>query len=61
MKRTSTRLLGVLGTGSNINVMYKIMGYFSSQLSKEERDFFMKSIEKYKNGKTSSECKHKYS
>jgi uncharacterized protein YbgA (DUF1722 family) len=38
-------------TGSNINVMYKIMGYFSNQLSKEEKDFFIKSLEKYKEGK----------
>jgi uncharacterized protein YbgA (DUF1722 family)/uncharacterized protein YbbK (DUF523 family) len=37
-------------TGSNINVMYKIMGYFSNQLSKEEKDFFIKSLEKYKEG-----------
>jgi uncharacterized protein YbgA (DUF1722 family)/uncharacterized protein YbbK (DUF523 family) len=39
------------GTGSNINVMYKIMGYFSNQLTKEEKDFFIKSLEKYKQGK----------
>jgi uncharacterized protein YbgA (DUF1722 family) len=31
--------------------MYKIMGYFSNQLSKEEKDFFIKSLEKYKEGK----------
>ena len=37
--------------GSNINVMYKIMGYFSNQLSKEEKDFFIKSLKKYKEGK----------
>jgi uncharacterized protein YbgA (DUF1722 family)/uncharacterized protein YbbK (DUF523 family) len=37
--------------GSNINVMYKIMGYFSDQLSKEEKSFFIKSLEKYKEGK----------
>jgi uncharacterized protein YbgA (DUF1722 family)/uncharacterized protein YbbK (DUF523 family) len=36
--------------GSNINVMHKIMGYFSNQLSKEEKDFFIKSLEKYKEG-----------
>ena len=37
--------------GSNINVMNKIMGYFSNQLSTEEKDFFIKSLEKYKEGK----------
>jgi uncharacterized protein YbgA (DUF1722 family)/uncharacterized protein YbbK (DUF523 family) len=37
--------------GSNINVMYKIMGYFSNQLSKEEKAFLIKSLEKYKEGK----------
>ena len=37
--------------GSNINVMFKIMGYFSNQLSKEEKSFFIKSLEKYKEGR----------
>jgi uncharacterized protein YbgA (DUF1722 family)/uncharacterized protein YbbK (DUF523 family) len=37
--------------GSNINVMYKIMGYFSDQLLKEEKDFFIKSLEKFREGK----------
>lgn len=39
--------------GSNINVMSKIMGYFSNQLSKEEKSFFIQSLEKYKEGKLS--------
>ena len=37
--------------GSEINVMLKIMGYFSSQLSKEEKSFFLDSIERYKSGR----------
>ena len=37
--------------GSNLNVMFKIMGYFSDQLAKEEKAFFIKSLEKYKAGK----------
>jgi uncharacterized protein YbgA (DUF1722 family)/uncharacterized protein YbbK (DUF523 family) len=37
--------------GSNINVMYKIMGYFSNQLLKDEKAFLIKSLEKYKEGK----------
>jgi uncharacterized protein YbgA (DUF1722 family) len=31
--------------------MFKIMGYFSNQLSKEEKSFFIKSLEKYKEGR----------
>jgi uncharacterized protein YbgA (DUF1722 family) len=31
--------------------MLKIMGYFSSQLSKEEKSFFLSSIEKYRLGR----------
>jgi uncharacterized protein YbgA (DUF1722 family) len=37
--------------GANINVMLKIMGYFSSQLSKEEKTFFLDSIEGYRAGR----------
>jgi uncharacterized protein YbgA (DUF1722 family)/uncharacterized protein YbbK (DUF523 family) len=37
--------------GSNINVMFKILGYFSDELSKEEKDFFIKSLQRYKEGK----------
>ena len=37
--------------GANINVMLKIMGYFSSQLSKNEKSFFLSSIEKYRLGR----------
>jgi len=36
--------------GANINVMMKTMGYFSHQLSKEEKSFFLASLEKYKAG-----------
>jgi uncharacterized protein YbgA (DUF1722 family) len=39
--------------GANINVMLKIMGYFSSQLSKEEKSFFLDSIERYRSGRLS--------
>ena len=34
--------------GANINVMLKIMGYFSSQLSREEKSFFLDSVDRYK-------------
>lgn len=37
--------------GSYINVLLKIMGYFSSQLSREEKAFFLDSVEKYKAGR----------
>lgn len=37
--------------GANINVMLKIMGYFSHQLSKDEKAFFLASLEKYKMGR----------
>jgi uncharacterized protein YbgA (DUF1722 family) len=37
--------------GAHVNVMLKIMGYFSHQLSKDERSFFLNSIEKYRAGR----------
>jgi len=37
--------------GSYINVLLKILGYFSSQLSKDEKAFFLNSVEKYKAGR----------
>jgi uncharacterized protein YbgA (DUF1722 family)/uncharacterized protein YbbK (DUF523 family) len=37
--------------GSNINVLLKIMGYFSHQLSKDEKSFFLSSIDKYRAGR----------
>jgi len=37
--------------GANVNVMMKIMGYFSHQLSKDEKSFFLSSLEKYKAGR----------
>jgi uncharacterized protein YbgA (DUF1722 family) len=37
--------------GANINVMLKMMGYFSRQLSKEEKSFFLESIDRYKAGR----------
>jgi uncharacterized protein YbgA (DUF1722 family)/uncharacterized protein YbbK (DUF523 family) len=37
--------------GANINVMLKLMGYFSHQLSKDEKSFFLNSIDKYKAGR----------
>ena len=37
--------------GANINVMLKIMGYFSHQLSKDEKSFYLSSVEKYKAGR----------
>lgn len=36
--------------GANINVMMKAMGYFSHQLTGEEKQFFLNSLEKYKTG-----------
>jgi len=40
--------------GANVNVMMKTMGYFSHQLSKDEKSFFMRSLEKYKAGRLPS-------
>jgi uncharacterized protein YbgA (DUF1722 family) len=37
--------------GSNINVLMNAMGYFSNRLSKEEKSFFLDSLEKYRAGK----------
>ena len=37
--------------GSNINVLLKIMGYFSHQLSKDEKTFFLSSVDKYRTGR----------
>jgi len=37
--------------GAYINVMLKIMGYFSHQLSKDEKTFFLDSVEKYEAGR----------
>jgi uncharacterized protein YbgA (DUF1722 family) len=37
--------------GSNINVMLKIMGYFSDQLQKDEKSFFLNSVDRYKAGR----------
>lgn len=37
--------------GANVNVMMKTMGYFSHQLSKEEKSFFLRSLENYKAGR----------
>lgn len=36
--------------GSNLNVMMHAMGYFSNKLSKEEKVFFLESLQKYKTG-----------
>jgi len=37
--------------GSNINVLMNAMGYFSNRLSKEEKAFFLDSLEKYRAAK----------
>jgi uncharacterized protein YbgA (DUF1722 family)/uncharacterized protein YbbK (DUF523 family) len=37
--------------GANINVMLKIMGYFSHQLSKDEKSFFLNSVDNYRAGR----------
>ncbi len=37
--------------GANINVMLKIMGYFSNQLSKDEKSFFLDSVDNYRAGR----------
>jgi uncharacterized protein YbgA (DUF1722 family)/uncharacterized protein YbbK (DUF523 family) len=37
--------------GAYINVMFKMMGYFSHQLSKEEKSFFLESIDRYRVGR----------
>ena len=38
-------------TGAYVNVLMKIMGYFSHQLSKDEKSFFIDSVEKYRAGR----------
>jgi uncharacterized protein YbgA (DUF1722 family)/uncharacterized protein YbbK (DUF523 family) len=37
--------------GANINVLLKIMGYFSHQLSKDEKAFFLNSVDNYRAGR----------
>ncbi len=37
--------------GSNINALMNAMGYFSNRLSKEEKSFFLDSLEDYRAGK----------
>jgi uncharacterized protein YbgA (DUF1722 family)/uncharacterized protein YbbK (DUF523 family) len=37
--------------GNNINVLQNAMGYFSSYLKKEERDYFLEKLELYREGK----------
>jgi uncharacterized protein YbgA (DUF1722 family)/uncharacterized protein YbbK (DUF523 family) len=37
--------------GAYVNVLLKIMGYFSHQLSKDEKSLFLESVEKYKAGR----------
>ena len=39
--------------GANINVMLKILGYFSHQLSKDEKSFFLNSVDNYRAGRLS--------
>lgn len=36
--------------GSNLNAMMHAMGHFSDKLSKEEKSFFLDSLQKYRNG-----------
>ena len=44
--------------GSNINVMMKIMGYFSNDLTREEKAYFIKTTQQYREGKLPlSSCK----
>jgi uncharacterized protein YbgA (DUF1722 family)/uncharacterized protein YbbK (DUF523 family) len=55
LKNYETHLhLGLARTpsiGAYINVMLKIIGYFSHQLSKEEKSFFVKSVDRYRAGR----------
>ncbi|MBS7633703.1 DUF1722 domain-containing protein [Candidatus Bathyarchaeota archaeon] len=37
--------------GSYVNVLLKIMGYFSNELSKDEKAFFIESVERYRAGR----------
>jgi uncharacterized protein YbgA (DUF1722 family)/uncharacterized protein YbbK (DUF523 family) len=37
--------------GAYMNVMFKMMGYFSRQLSREEKSFFLESIDRYRAGR----------
>ena len=54
MKSYETHLTSALArtpsAGANINVMLKIMGYFSHQLSKDEKSFFLNSVDNYRAG-----------
>jgi uncharacterized protein YbgA (DUF1722 family)/uncharacterized protein YbbK (DUF523 family) len=55
IKNYETQLYNALArtpsAGANINVMSKIMGYFSHQLSKDEKLFFLASVDKYRTGR----------
>ena len=55
IKNYETQLYNALArtpsAGANINVMSKIMGYFSHQLSKDEKLFFLSSVDKYRAGR----------
>jgi uncharacterized protein YbgA (DUF1722 family)/uncharacterized protein YbbK (DUF523 family) len=55
IKNYETQLYNALArtpsAGANINVMSKIMGYFSQQLSKGEKLFFLSSVDKYRAGR----------
>ena len=55
LKAYETHLYNALArtpsVGANINVMLKIMGYFSRQLSSDEKSFFLASVDKYRAGR----------
>jgi uncharacterized protein YbgA (DUF1722 family)/uncharacterized protein YbbK (DUF523 family) len=55
LKAYETHLYNALArtpsVGANINVMLKIMGYFSHQLSSDEKSFFLASVDKYRAGR----------
>jgi len=55
LKAYETHLYNALArtpsVGANINDMLKIMGYFSRQLSSDEKSFFLASVDKYRAGR----------
>jgi uncharacterized protein YbgA (DUF1722 family) len=45
-----------LSRGKNVNVMLHIMGYFSNQLTQDEKTFFLSLLEKYRKGNQPHSC-----
>ena len=50
-KHLHLALVRTPSVGAYINVMQKIMGYFSHQLSRGEKSFFLEAVDKYREGR----------